>query len=203
MECSSYPAEAMATDFYPSPRPLPESLTHARFVLEPLTAEHVERDYQAVMASREMLRRWSGTTWPADDFTLAGNLEDLEMHDGEHRRREAFTYTVLSPDRSTCLGCVYITPLSVHAEENPGLEAGPHDAVVGFWVASTPSGNGLDRLLLDELRRWLAEDWDFESVSFAVRPALAEQVDLLRTAGLAEHRRIFVQARQSDFILFR
>lgn len=189
--------------FYPSPRPVPDGLTHPHFVLEPLTPEHLERDYEAVMASREMLRRWSGTSWPADDFTLAGNLADLEMHDGEHRRREAFTYTVLSPDRSTCLGCVYITPLSRHAPANPGMDPGPREAVVTFWVVSTPAGEGIAVALLESLRRWLAADWEFESASFAVRRELVEQVRLFHESGLADHRRIFVAARDSEFSLYR
>lgn len=193
----------MIDGFYPEPRPVPHGFRHDSFILEPLTPSHVELDYEAVMASREMLRRWSGTAWPADDFTLAGNLEDLEMHDGEHQRREAFTYTVLSPDRATCLGCVYITPLSAQADANPGLYPTPHEAVVGLWVVSTPAGDGLDMVMVRTLRRWLADDWDFESVTFAVRPELEEQVRLFRAAGLSEHRRILVSARNSEYILFR
>jgi len=193
----------MDSAFYPSPRPVPDGLTHPHFVLEQLTPEHLERDYEAVMASREMLRRWSGTSWPADDFTLAGNLEDLEMHDGEHRRREAFTYAVLSPDRSTCLGCVYITPLSNLRKSNPDLDAAPHDAVVGFWVVSTPDGEGLTAVLLEVLRAWLSATWQFTSVRYAVRPHLTEQVALLTDAGLKEDRRVHVTSRNSEFILFR
>lgn len=193
----------MTVDFYPAPRPVPVGLHHADFVLEPLTTAHLDRDYAAVMANREMLRRWSGTAWPADDFTLAGNLADLEMHDGEHRRREAFTYTVLSLDRASCLGCVYITPLTDQADANPGLDPSPHDAAVGFWVTEPAAEAGLDRGLLDALRGWLAEAWEFDSVQFAVRPELAEQVTLLTDAGLEEERRILVTARNSEFILFR
>lgn len=178
-------------------------LRHDAFVLEPLTADHLERDYQAVMASREMLRRWSGTSWPADDFTMTGNLEDLERHDGEHRRGEAYTYTVLTPDKATCLGCVYITQLASLAEANPGLDAGSHDAVVGFWTVSGDAGHGLDTELLDALQSWFDTAWAFDSVWYAVREDLVEQVSVLGAAGLTERHRVTVPNRSGHFILYR
>lgn len=193
----------MTTDFYPPPRPIPAGLVEADFLLEPLTPAHVEVDYEAVMSSRPMLRRWSGTDWPADEFTLEGNLEDLEMHDGEHRRREAFTYTVLATDRRSCLGCVYITPLSAQAEANPGLDPGPHDAVVSFWSTSSSAGQRIAGRLLASLRAWLDDAWEFDSISFAVRPELTEQVALLGEAGLDVFRRVMVVARGQEFLLFR
>ena len=58
-----------------------------------------------------MLRRWSQSGWPADGFTLADNLEDLEMHYREHVERAACTYTVLTPDGAECLGAVYVKPI--------------------------------------------------------------------------------------------
>ena len=86
---------------------------------------------------------------------------------------------------------------------NPGMDPGPREAVVTFWVVSTPAGEGIAAALLESLRRWLAEDWEFESVSFAVRRELVEQVRLFHESGLADHRRIFVAARDSEFSLYR
>lgn len=189
-------------DFYPSPLPIPTRLERDSFIVEPLTGEHVQRDYAAVMASREMLRRWGGTTWPTDDFDLAGNLADLEMHDAEHRRRDAFTYTVLSPDAMECLGCVYITPLSRLVDANPGLRAEERDAVVGFWAASTPRGLAVEAELAAELITWLGNAWRFESVAFAVRDELTEQHRLLEELGLTAGAQITVPNRTGVFTLF-
>ena len=101
--------------FYVEPLPLPEGLVTAEFVLEPLTTGHVHVDLAALMDSREMLRLWSGTSWPSDGFTVEENWEDLDRHDREHAERMAFTFTVLDPTRTVCLGCVYIQPLKMAA----------------------------------------------------------------------------------------
>ena len=188
--------------FYPEPRPVPAGIRHELFLMEPLSPAHLDRDYAAVMASRQKLRRWSGTSWPADDFTVDGNLEDLEMHFDEQQRRIAFTYTVLSPNGSTCLGCVYITPLTNQLEANPDLDAGPHDAVVTFWTTTGPAGDAIAHSLFATLRTWLSEQWEFGQVVFAVRPELSEQVAFLEYAGLEEQRRVMVASRESEYILF-
>lgn len=122
------------------------------------------------MDSRAHLREWSGTTWPDDDFPLAENVADLERHAREQRDRQAFAYTVLNPHGTECVGCVYLTPLAELAEENPELADRPGRAVVvDFWVRSSRLEGGLDRTLFDALVEWLAEEWDFDEVWFAVR----------------------------------
>src|SRR5436190_10655528 len=95
-------------EFYPASAPVPEEKRTDRLLLRPLRATDVELDYDAVMSSAEQLRRWSHSGWPADDFTLEQNRDDLEQHEREHRQREAFTFTVLSLEGGRCLGCVYI-----------------------------------------------------------------------------------------------
>lgn len=190
--------------FVPDDLEVPVVLETNEFVLEPLTADHVELDLAALMSSREMLREWSGTVWPSDDFTLAENREDLERHDGEHRRREAFTYSVLAPDRTRCLGCVYITPLEWNAEVNRGVldGVGDDEAVVGFWVIEERLADGLDGRLLAALSRWLSEEWTFSSVSFATALAHTHQVDLFTAAGLGRRAEIRVGNREGVFGLY-
>lgn len=88
---------------------LPESLKTARFVLEPLNEKHAELDYEALMSRRARLRdelQWG--QWPPEEFTLECNRTDLRGHHDEFVRHEAFAYTVLSPDHTRCLGCIYI-----------------------------------------------------------------------------------------------
>jgi hypothetical protein len=190
--------------FVPDDFEVPAVLEMDEFVLEPLAVEHVELDLAALMSSREMLREWSGTAWPSDDFTLAENQEDLARHDGEHRRREAFTYTVLAPDRARCLGCVYITPLEWNAEVNRGVldGVGDDEAVVGFWVIEERLADGLDRRLLAALSRWLSEEWAFSSASFATALAHTHQVDLFTAAGLRRRAEISVRNREGVFGLY-
>ena len=102
-------------EFYPRNAAAPVERRTQRLFLRPLRASDVELDYDAVMSSAEMLRRWSQSGWPADDFTLAQNLDDLRRHEREHEERQAFTFTVLDPPGTRCLGCVYLTPLRPEA----------------------------------------------------------------------------------------
>ena len=168
--------------FYPEGATVPEERRTERLLLRPLRATDVALDYDAVMSSPEMLRRWSQGTWPADDFTLAGNLADLERHEREHHERVAFTFTVLSPDEKRCLGCVYFTPVGPEAATLcPGAE---HATQVGFWVRASEIASDLDRHLLATVRGWLKTAWAFDRVLFAISQQDARQVTLLRDIGL-------------------
>ena len=175
--------------FYPTQLRLPGSLETADFQLQPLTPAHVEIDYEAVMSSREMLNLWSGSRWPAPDFTLAENLADLEWHDREHRRRIAFTYTILNPAGSKCLGCLYIRPLSELATQNPEVlpTTLPNEAIYRFWVRSSRLADRLDQRVLPALITWFDEQWDFPRVSFHIGQGNKQQVALFETSNLT-HR---------------
>ncbi len=165
--------------FYPPTNPVPAELHTADFTLTPLTPAHVELDYTAVVSSREMLRQWSGSPWPEDDFSLEDNLRDLEWHDREHRERIAFTYTILNPAQDECLGCVYIRPLS------DILPAAPdYHAIVRFWTRQSTQKGPLERRLLEALCAWLHSDaWAFERILFHTRVSSRRQIHLFVVAG--------------------
>ena len=74
-----------------------------------LSVDDVEKDFEAVIESRELLRSRGGS-WPRDGFTLKENLKDLKRHQKEFLNRKAFAYTVISLDESRVLGCMYINP---------------------------------------------------------------------------------------------
>jgi hypothetical protein len=191
-------------DFHPKNAPVPKELRTARFFLRPLLASDVEIDYEAVMASREQLRRWSQSTWPADDFTLEENLDDLERHAREHRDGEAFTYTVLHPEGKRCLGCVYITPVPQVCQ--PFLPHDSYGANVGFWVRSAEIKNDLDRALLADLIGWFDEAWAFDQVVFVISQQEMRQAEILERAGtvrkaaveLSDGRPCWLNVRPAD-----
>ena len=136
-----------------------------------------------------MLNLWSGSQWPTPGFTLAENLADLEWHDREHRERIAFTYTILDPGGSTCLGCLYIRPLSELAEKNPKAlkNCSPAEAMARFWVLSSHVADGLDHRVLMALIDWFDKEWDFPQISLHTRLANEQQVDLFDASTLT-HR---------------
>lgn len=169
-------------ELHPASAPVPEGLRTDRILLRPLRAIDVELDYDAVMSSAAMLRGWSQSDWPADDFTLAQNLADLERHEREHLAREAFTYTVLTPDAARCLGCVYLSP--PWPEEVPLCEGATYAAHVGFWVRAAEIASDLDGHLLASLRDWFRERWSFDRVIFSVSRENTRQARLLEESGL-------------------
>lgn len=185
------------TKFYPPVAAVPDSLDGDGFALRPLTVDHVALDYAALMASRPMLRLWSGSSWPADDFSLADNEKDLAHHQREHEQRLAFTYTVLDPSGSACLGCVYIIPN--HFEV---LEPRDGDALVSYWVTELHVSAGLDARLLTVMRPWLADSFAFGRIFWLAAAAYAHQVDLFTAAGLAQVGAIDRQRRRGRYLVF-
>ena len=168
--------------FYPKTAAVPELKATDRLQLRPLRAADAEADYDAVMSSAATLRRWSQSDWPAEDFTLAENRSDLERHEREHHERAAFTFTVLDPEATKCLGCAYIMPMR---PEEARLCAGTkHGARVGFWLRASEHSNDLESHLLATLREWLRTEWAFDAVVFTVYQQEARQAALLAEAGL-------------------
>ena len=172
--------------FFPPDLTPPAGLQTAQFVLEPLTPAHVKLDYAAVMSSRQMLRQWSGSTWPADDFTVADNLVDMEWHHREHLERIAFTYTMLDLDCARCLGCVYIRPLSELVLDNPQKLAviGDDEALVRLWVREALWEGPFETNVVRSLMSWFAEAWPFSQVYFHTRTVNPRQAHHFDQAGL-------------------
>ena len=172
--------------FYSPDLTVPTGLETPRLRLEPLHPDHVVLDYDAVMDSREQLRLWSGSTWPAEDFTLEDNRQDLEHHWHEHQERIAFTYTVLDSEQRTCLGCIYVRPLAelqaANREMLPGMAG--DEMHIRFWVRTSSLGSGLDHYLLRVLLDWFNAEWRFSRVLFGTRQANAQQLKMLDEAPL-------------------
>ncbi|MEM7286161.1 MAG: N-acetyltransferase [Actinomycetota bacterium] len=169
---------------------VPTGFTHADFVVRPLTTADTERDYEAVMASREQLRVWEQDSWPADDFTIEANRDDLRRHQDLHEEGHAFTYTVMSRDETECLGCVYLFPPEARflaaATVTPVSDGrwGDVDAAVYHWVRTSVLGSGVDRAFFESLRSWMAEAWPIDHNVFVTNERLTHQVSLMESAGL-------------------
>jgi len=140
---------------------VPEKLETEKFRLRMLTVDDVEKDYEAVMSSREHLRSLANQeneedTWPKENMTIEEDLADLARHQDEFLKREAFVYTVMSLDESMCLGCVYIDP----------SEKKDFDAEIFLWARESELKNGLEELLFETVRNWVKEKWPFKNVAF-------------------------------------
>ena len=60
-------------EFYPNGAAVPTEWRTKDLWLRVLRPDVTELDYAALMESRVRLRRWSDSSWPADDFTLEGS----------------------------------------------------------------------------------------------------------------------------------
>ena len=149
----------MERTFVPEDFVVPESLLTDRYRLKMLEPSVADLDYDAVMSSKEHLRQVFGEDddWPADDMTLEFNIGDLEQHEAEFRARQAFAYTVLSPAKDRCVGCVYFYPSSLPE----------YDCEVYLWVRESEAD--LDDHLYLTIRNWLKTDWPFKNPAFPGR----------------------------------
>ena len=145
--------------FVPDDFEIPALLETDRFRLRMLSVDDVEKDYEAVIDSRELLHAMFGGSWPKPGFTLEENLADLERHQHGFLSRKAFAYTVVSLDETRVLGCVYIDP----------PETTDSDAVVVMWVRQTEYDKGLDEILFNTVRDWISSDWPFKKVDYPGR----------------------------------
>ena len=130
---------------------VPTSFEGEHFQLQVLGPDVNELDYEAVMSSKKNLRNIfaKNDRWPCDKMTAKENNSDLITHLREFNNREAFAFTVLTPEKNKCIGCIYIEPCY---REN-------FDAEVYFWIRD-------DNLYLESefyriVNKWIKDDWPF------------------------------------------
>ena len=167
-----------------------ERLETQDFVLRPITLADAERDYAAVLESRAHLRTREQSTWPADDFTVAESRKDLEKLERWNAEHAAFTYTLLDPTETLCLGCVYIFPTNASTFQKAQITAvdggrfDEHEAAVYFWVRKSQLDLHKDEALLEALRTWLDSDRDLGGRVFVTNEQFEQQVRMLEASGL-------------------
>jgi hypothetical protein len=132
---------------------VPETLEHPRFRLRKLTIHDVDKDLEAI--HERVLK--DGTPDPWLETTRDENLVDLGWHQKEFELRRSFAYTVVAPDESRVLGCVYLYP-----DEDADVD-------VRMWVRRDAWEAGLDAELEAAVRDWLAAEWPFERMVFRER----------------------------------
>ena len=145
--------------FVPNDFQLPEALETEKLRLRKLTADDVDKDYDAVVTSIDHLKGGLGNNWPQAGITKERDLSDLKWHEKEFNTRRSFAYTVVTLDETKCLGCVYICPT-----KDPEF-----DAEVYVWVRKSEVGKGLDEELYAAVRKWVREKWPFERVIYPGR----------------------------------
>lgn len=176
--------------------------------MRPITVSDAALDHAAVMESRDALRLWEQSIWPADDFTVEDDRADLERMEERHVAGVAFGYTVLDPDESRCLGCVYVFAHDARflAVSDITAVSGARwdriDAAVYFWVRTSMTAGGLDRTLLGRLRQWFRDGWGFDDVVFVTSELFTQQVQLLATTDLELRFEIVEPDKPSRYLAY-
>lgn len=186
----------------------PAGFKTREFVLRPLLASDAALDYDAVMESREFLRTWEQSTWPADDFTVEGNRQDLLKAERRHANGGGFTYTVMNLDETECLGCVYVLPPNAKmfaGGQVTAIGAGQWsdcDATVFFWVRASRLPDGVDRRLLDSLGRWLEQGWSFNAPVFVTNEEFDQQVTMIEGTELRRRFEVKVPDNRGRYLAY-
>lgn len=147
-------------DFLPAGVLAPAVLQTNEFRARKLTVSDLVKDYDAVMSSVEHLQGvfGPGEEWPRG-LTLEEDLVDLGWHQKEFELGRSFAYTVMNPDESQCLGCLYVYPAGKQG----------YDAEVILWVRASEAETGLDDRLYQSVKAWMSEEWPFSSIAFPGR----------------------------------
>ena len=146
---------AQPPPFVPEDFRVPDGLETEHLCLRMLTIHDLDKDFEAVASSTKHLQKVWGGKWP-EGLTLEQNLIDLGWHQKEFQRRSSFAYTVVEPDESRVLGCVYIYPTR---------KVG-YDAEVYFWARQDELANGLENELEMTIRSWLEAEWPFRNIGY-------------------------------------
>lgn len=153
----------------------PAEVTTSRMRMLPLQPEYNWFDFQAAQSSIDHLRttlQWG--SWPSPDATAEQNATDLERHWNEWQAREAYAYTVLDPDATRCVGCVYLNP---DANEPRGVR-------MAYWVIESELENDLDAYLVDSVLDMIHRTWPVDVVTIAHPPQNPRGIEILEERGL-------------------
>jgi RimJ/RimL family protein N-acetyltransferase len=187
---------------------IPDLLRTEEFIFRPLRASDVELDYDAVISSSLLLRAWSQSDWPGDGFTLEENLDDLQWHEKEHLDKKAFTFTIMNPEETLCLGCIYIDPLEQETVDLGGCKLPARDgevfaASIRYWVRQSHATKELNSAILKEVDQWLDNEWYFNCVVFPVAIPDSRHTKLLAERGFDLVGDIHDELRNSHWNIYQ
>jgi len=151
---------SQSTPFVPANFKVPDTLENEYFRIRMLTVNDVVKDYDAVMSSINHLQEmYPISSWPSKDLTFEQDLIDLGWHQKEFQMRSSFAYTVVSPDESEVIGCLYINP----------TKKGDYDARISMWIRTSMLDKGMDAILYNSVKDWIEKDWPFKKVAYPGR----------------------------------
>ena len=141
----------------------PDGLETSLFEIERLQEKDARNVYEAVVASRELIREvMPEDAWPRRGMTFENQLQEIERRRRHFEAGKCFCYTIKAQGTDRVIGGVLVEP-----------KRGGQAAAAYYWVRPEEQQQGSEPLIDRMLRTWLDEDWNFERVDFPGRTPLA------------------------------
>lgn len=174
----------------PNRLPVPELLQTPNFVIRRQQPSDNALDYEAVMDSKELLREWSDSPWPEDDFSAEQNAEDIAGHIEDHAQDLSYGFSVFTPDYGRLLGSLYLNPMEPLLKNYPDdpqvlatLRA--FDIRVEYWLRRGTAAE-LEKEFVRRVLAWLEHGWWFSRPVFGSRKGMTGRRKLYAELGMAE-----------------
>ena len=119
------------------------------------------KDYDAVMASKALLRTWSDSVWPEDDFGLQQNALDLAGHIDDFEHDLAYGFSIFTPDESRLIGSLYLDPVAPFMDDYAVDEAtaarlSGFDVRLEYWLRRG-TGRAFEETFVWSVLAWLKD----------------------------------------------
>jgi hypothetical protein len=174
----------------PNSLEMPIRLETADFVIHRQRISDNELDFDAVMSSKQILRKWSDSEWPEDDFSLEQNAQDIAEHIADHEQNSDYGFSIFTPGEDRLLGSLYLNALAPLLENYPTdpmtlarlLE---FDIRVEYWLRAGVSPD-LELRFVQSVIKWLEDAWWFENPVFGSRKDMTSRRSLYAELGMTE-----------------
>jgi hypothetical protein len=169
---------------------VPIRLKTADFVVHRQRTSDNGLDFDAVMSSKQILREWSDSEWPEDDFSLEQNGQDIAEHIADHEQNSDYGFSIFTPGEDRLLGSLYLNVVGQLLENYPTdpmtlarlLE---FDVRVEYWLRSGV-GPELEVRFVQAVIKWLEDAWWFERPIFGSRKDMISRRSLYAELGMTE-----------------
>ncbi|MFV2016226.1 MAG: hypothetical protein ACC656_12405, partial [Candidatus Heimdallarchaeota archaeon] len=110
-----------------------------------------------------------------------------------HEERKEFTFTVMDPGETHCLGCVYLKPLDpeIIIELKAKNLFQDQVSVLYFWLRPDLTNKEFARNFFEKIRKWINAEWDFNLVYYYIRGnSTSEDRQIFTEVGMEEKLRV-------------
>jgi hypothetical protein len=169
---------------------VPIRLETIDFVVHRQRISDNELDFDAVMSSKEILREWSDSELPENDFSLEQNGQDIAEHIADHEQNSDYGFSIFTPSEDRLLGSLYLNAVG------PLLEIYPTDLMtlarllefdvrIEYWLRAGV-GPDLELRFVRAVIKWLEDAWWLERPVFGSRKDMTSRCSVYAELGLTE-----------------